>query len=90
MHIHKSSHTRGLAGPSVPAEISTAGAYQCAHTHTHTEHTISHTHTVAACFSSGIVIVYLFPTLTQDSTHTVELSKLMWIYKYILYVSDIQ
>lgn len=42
MHIHKSSHTRGLAGPSVPAEISTAGAYQCAHTHT--EHTLSHTH----------------------------------------------
>lgn len=58
--------------------------------HTHAQNTLYHTHTVAACFSSGIVIVYLFPTLTQDSTHTVELSKLMWIHKYILYVSDIQ
>lgn len=30
------SRGRALAGPSVPAEISTAGAYQCTRTHTNT------------------------------------------------------
>ena len=31
------SRSRALAGPSVPAEISTAGSYQCTHTHKHTQ-----------------------------------------------------
>lgn len=43
------SHDRALAGPSVPAEISTAGAYQCGYTHkTHTQtrtYTCTHTNT---------------------------------------------
>lgn len=62
-----------LVGPSVLAEISTAGSDSCTHTQAQP---------VVACFSSGLVTVYFFLTLTQDTQCWTN----VWMQGYSLHV----